>query len=145
MRRIPTALLSLFLIAAAGSARADVLGSEVQFLKLTETVMAKVGQGDLDGAFAAMKPYVVIPAAEFDAITATTRAQRAKAGTRFGKSVGWECLDHEKAGESVARVICYEKTEKHALPWLFYFYKTPRGWVLNSFTWNDNLPSLFAH
>ena len=144
MQRSLFAMLSLIFIAAMGSARADTLESELQFVKLTETVMAKVAQGNIEGALKEIKPYVVIPEAEFDALVAQTKAQRGLAGTRFGKPVGWECLQHRKAGLSVAKVTCYEKTELHALPWLFYFYKSPRGWVLNSFAWNDNLPLLFA-
>lgn len=144
MRHALPAILSFFLITAVGSAHADSLESELQYLKLTESLMAKVAQGDLDGAFQAMKPYLVVPAAEFDALVAQTKAQRGMAGARYGKAVGWECLEHRKVGQSIARVTCFEKTEKHALPWLFYFYKSPRGWILNSFTWNDNLPSLFS-
>jgi len=53
-------------------------------------------------------------------------------------------LRPKNLGQSLVMVTCIEKTEKHALPWLFYFYKSPQGWVLNSFVWNDNLPSLFS-
>ncbi len=106
--------------------------------------MAKVAAGDLDGAFNAMKPYLVIPSAEFDALVVNTKAQRGLAGTRYGKIVGSECFGQKKLGQSLVMVTSIEKAEKHALPWLFYFYKSPQGWVLNSFVWNDNLPSLFS-
>lgn len=144
MRRALPVSLCLSLIAATSPTRADTLASELDYLKLSEALMAQVAAGDLDGAFKAMKPYLVIPDAEFDAMVAKTKAQRGAAGSRYGKTVGWECIRQKKVGLSLARVTCWEKTEKHALPWLFYFYKSPRGWVLNSFTWNDNLPSLFA-
>ena len=144
MPRGLSVLASVLLIAAAGSARADALESDAQLLKFTEGLMAKVAAGDLDGAFQAMKPHLVIPPAEYDALVMNTKAQRGLAGTRYGRVVGSECLSQKKLGESLLRVTCIEKTEKHALPWLFFFYKSPRGWVLNSFVWNDNLPSLFT-
>ena len=144
MRQAVSAVLSVSLFAACGSSFADVIESDAQLMKYSEGIMAKVGRGDLDGAFAAMKPYLVIPDAEFQALIVNTRAQRGQAATRYGKVVGAECVTQKKAGQSVARVICLEKTEKHALPWMFYFYQSPKGWVLNSFVWNDNLPSLFA-
>lgn len=144
MRRVLPILASVLLIAEVGSARADALESDAQLLKFTEGLMTKVAEGDLDGAFMAMKPHLVIPQAEYDALVVNTKAQRGLAGTRYGRVVGSECLGQKKLGQSLVRVTCIEKTEKHALPWLFYFYKSPRGWVLNSFVWNDNLPSLFS-
>jgi hypothetical protein len=144
MRYAAHGILGFFLILASGGTRADTIESDVQVRKFAEAVMGTVGAGDLDGAFKAMKPYVTIPDAEVDALVVGTKAQRSKAGSRFGKTVGAECVDEKKVGQSLIRVICLEKTEQHALPWMFYFYKTPRGWVLNSFVWNDNVPALFA-
>jgi hypothetical protein len=43
----------------------------------------------------------------------------------------------------VLRLLYMEKTEKHALPWAFIFYKTPKGWMLSSFGWNDKMPQFF--
>lgn len=135
--------LALLLFAICNVARADELKSEEQLQPLAEEVMASVAKGDLDAAFTTMKPFVVIPTAEMDALIVNTRAQRGAAGARYGNAVGYECVDTQKVGRSLVKITCIEKTEKHALPWLFYFYKAPRGWVLNSFSWNDNLPALF--
>jgi hypothetical protein len=138
-------LLSLvfLLLPLCNVARADVFKSEEQLQPFAETVMAKVASGEPDAAFASMAPYMMVPQAELDALIVNTRAQRGIVGARFGKTIGYECLGQKKAGQSLVKVTCIEKTEKHALPWLFYFYKAPGGWTLNSFTWNDNLPSLF--
>jgi hypothetical protein len=144
MRRVIPVLFAILLITQVSSPRADALESEAQLLKLAEGVMAKVAMGDLDDGFKAMKPYLIIPQEEFDALVVNTKAQRSLAGARYGKVVGSECFGQKKLGQSLARVMCIEKTEKHALPWLFYFYKSPNGWVLNSFVWNDNLPAAFS-
>ncbi len=143
MRYTVGGIVSLSLLLAGSAVRADALESDLQRLQFTEAVMAKVGVGDLDGAFKVMKPHAIVPEAEYEALVASTKAQRAKVGGRYGKVVGWECLEEKKVGRSLTRVSCIEKTEKHALPWMFYFYKSPRGWVLNSFLWNDNVASLF--
>jgi hypothetical protein len=137
---VSLALLSLSLCNVAS---ADVFKSEELLQPFAETIMAKVGKGELDAAFKAMTPYMIVPQAELDSLIVNTRAQRGIVGARFGKTVGFECLGQKKVGQSLIKVTCIERTEKHALPWLFYFYKAPGGWVLNSFTWNDNLPSLF--
>jgi hypothetical protein len=140
---VRTILLSGLLgVALPGPAVADVLKSD-ELQPFSERVMAKVAKGDLDGAFKEMKPYLVIPDAEYETLAVNTRAQRGLAGTRFGKVVGYECVDTKAVGQSLVQIVCLEKTEKHALPWRFYFYKTPSGWVLNTFKWSDNLPSVF--
>jgi len=126
----------------APPAIAEVLTTE-QLPGFTDRIMVKVGQGDLDGAFVAIKPYLIIPPSELEVLRLSTMSQREMVAGRFGKTVGYECLPKELRGQYVARITCIERTEKHALPWRFYFYLTPTGWVLNTFIWNDNLPSLF--
>jgi succinate dehydrogenase/fumarate reductase flavoprotein subunit len=140
MRFILASLLGCTVLAS--SASAAVLKAE-ELATFTTKVMAKVGKGDLAGAFAEMKPYTIVPSAEFETLKLGTKSQRDMVGGRFGKTIGHECFGAEKRGESLIRITCIEKTEKHALPWRFYFYRTPTGWVLNSFYWNDQLPALF--
>ena len=123
---------------------ADTLKSEQEAKRLAERVMASAAKGDIAGAFAAVKPYVVIPDAELQSMVLQSKAQRDQFGTRYGKSIGYEFISERKAGESILRLVYVEKTDKHALPWMFLFYKTPSGWVLNSFAWNDQIYSVFA-
>ena len=47
------------------------------------------------------------------------------------------------AGESLLRLIYIEKFSTNALPWAFFYYKTPTGWMLNSFAWNDRIQNAF--
>jgi hypothetical protein len=84
-------------------AGADVLKSDQELKTFTERVMDKVGSGDLNAAFAVMKPFVVIPEAEFESLVVNTRAQRGVAGTRYGKAIGYECFAQEKLGQSLAK------------------------------------------
>jgi hypothetical protein len=111
----------------------------------SESVMKKISENDLQAAFALMQPYVVIPSAEFQSVALNSKAQRDQYGARYGKSFGFEFISQQNVGESLVSFVYIEKTEKHALPWTFYYYKTPKGWVLNSFNWNDKLVTLFSN
>lgn len=124
------------------SAMAAALTTE-QLPGFATKVMASVGKGDHAAAFAALKPYIRIPESELEALRLGTLSQRDMLAARLGKPVGYECFPIELRGQYLARITCIERTEKHALPWRFFFYRTPDGWTLNSFIWNDNLPSLF--
>jgi hypothetical protein len=140
MRNLVALVLGCGLLTSNASA-ATLKTEELE--AFTTKVMTKVGKGDFAGAFADMKPYLIVPEAEFETLKAATKSQRDLVGGRFGKAVGYECFKIENRGESLARITCIEKTEKHGLPWRFFFYRSPKGWVLNSFYWNDQLPSLF--
>jgi len=131
-------------VLALNVAHADALKSEAHLRPFADSVMAKVGAGDLVGAFALMKPYTIVPGAEFDATALNSKAQRDLVGARFGVAAGYEFIGESKVGQSLLRLTYIEKTERHALPWMFYFYRSPDGWVLNAFLWHDQLQSLFG-
>jgi len=137
-------LLSFMSLVLCGVANADGFKTEDLLQPFAESVMAKVGKGELNAALTTMQPFMTVPKKEFETVIENTRTQRAKLTDRLGKSNGYECFGQKKVGQSLLKVTCIEKTENVALAWLFYFYKTPRGWVLISFVWNDNLPALFA-
>lgn len=140
MRRLIS--IALFLVASS-PLFADVLKSEQEARRLAEKIMSHAAKGDTAGAFAAMSPYVVIPQTELQSMALQSRAQRDQFGARFGKSVGYEFISERKAGESILKLVYIEKTARHALPWIFVFYKSPSGWVLNSFAWNDQILNVF--
>ena len=140
MRFLATLLLALGL----GTAQAATLADEAAIRSFADGVMAKVGKGNQTGAFAAMKPYTIIPSSEFDAMVLQSKAQRDQFGARYGKPVGYEFISLKRTGQSLLKLTYIEKTEHHALPWLFYFYRGPKGWVLNSFLWHDRMPDLLS-
>lgn len=137
-------VLTLIAIFLSGHSFADTIKAEPDIKPFTENVMGKVAKNDLIGAFSAMKPYVIIPEAEFQSAVLNSKAQRDQFGARYGKTIGYEYIGQKKLGESLIRYTYIEKTEKHALPWIFYFYKGPAGWVLNSFIWNDQMQQIFS-
>jgi hypothetical protein len=135
--------LLLVLVLASSSARADTLKSEQDVKQLSERIMTLAGKGDFVGAFSAMKPYVIVPDSEFESIVLQSKSQRDQFAGRYGKSIGYEFISETKAGASILKHIYIEKTAKHALPWMLIYYKTPNGWVLNSFAWNDQIQNVF--
>jgi hypothetical protein len=135
--------LGVFVLLVSG-ARADTLKTESDVRSFADGVMEKLVTSGLPAAFDAMKPITVVPDAEFESAALSSKAQREKVGARYGKTIGYEYIATVKAGDSLLRLTYLEKTEKHALPWFFYFYKTPQGWVLNSFVWNDQIQLAFG-
>lgn len=134
-------VLILFMLTI--SANAETLKNEAATKGLCERIMKKVSKSDLEGVFDLMKPYAVISEEELQSISLQSKTQREQLADRLGKSIGYEFINSKKVGQSLMMYQYIEKTEKHALNWNFYFYRTKDGWVLNSFNWNDHIPNLF--
>ena len=137
-------LLSVvFIIITCTTVFADVLKDENEIRKFTDSVMTAVASNDLKAAFERMKPYAALPSTEVDAAFLQTKTQRDQVGDRYGKVQSYEYISFDKIATSLIRVQYIEKTDKTALPWIFYFYKTEKGWTLNTFSWSDNVKVLF--
>lgn len=135
--------LLVSLLLRAGPASAEVFADEAALRAFGDKVMTLVAKGEHAKALDLMKPYTLQPPDEFKSTAEASQASRAQHATRYGKPVGFAFVSQRKVGDAVLRLLYMEKTEKHALPWAFIFYKTPKGWMLSSFGWNDRLPQFF--
>jgi hypothetical protein len=139
---IRTIALFLFL-ALSPFVRADAINSEAELRPFTDHLMALVVSSGMAAVFDAMKPLAAIPEAEFQSLSLASQSQREQFGSRLGKTIGYEFISQKKVGDSLIRFVYIEKTDKTALSWYFYFFKTEKGWVINTFTWNAQVAPLF--
>lgn len=138
-------LIAAGLIAVMAPLHAGALKSEVEAQALTERIMQSIIKDDLDGAYELIKAHSVLPAVELDGGLQATKAQRdAQFLRRYGDSVGYEQVSRKKLGESMVRLIYIEKAQKHPLPWTFFFYRTPAGWLLTQVRWDDQSAAVYA-
>jgi hypothetical protein len=122
---------------------ADTFPSAAAAKVFTDKVLAKVGAGDVEAGVSMIKPYTIIPAAEFEAMAGQIALQLPAVAQRFGKPVGSEFIKESKVGDSFVRLLYLSKYEKHAMRWNFYLYKTPQGWVINTFNFDDKIHEMF--
>ena len=130
-------------LAACNFATADTLKDPAEARLLSDKVMQLVGKGEVADGLLLIKSYLIIPVAEFDLTLSQMKAQQPLVEQRFGKSIGQEFLREDKVGENLIRFRYLHRFEKHIMQWNFYFYKTPKGWVLNTYKSDDDLKSLF--
>jgi len=121
----------------------QALKAEADIQPFTDKVMKALVKDGISAAFVVMKPVSIIPETEFDSVVLASKAQRDQYGARYGATIGYEYISSKKVGDSLVRVRYIEKTQKHAMPWVFYFYKASGSWVLNSFQWSDQMPVVF--
>jgi hypothetical protein len=138
-----TLLASLTLTVAFAQVHAQGVPSMTDLRKVTDAAMVKVGSGDIEGGLKEIRPFTVIPSAEFDAMMGQLPLQLPGITARFGSSIGQEFIKEDRLGDSLVRLVYVNKFEKHAMRWLFYCYKGKGGWVVNTFRFDDKWHELF--
>jgi hypothetical protein len=131
------------LLCVCCGAWADTLKTPAEARQLTDRVMAKVGEGDIEGGLRLTAPFLVISPAELDAAIGQIKVQLPSMSQRFGKSIGAEFIREDRVGDNLIRIVQLHRFEKHVMRWNFYFYRGKSGWVLNTFKTDDDIRQLF--
>ena len=107
--------------------------------KLSDNAATLIGEGKLKEAYETLKPYWAIPDHEVDAIIYQTETQRGPIATRFGKSLSIEHIKTESIGDVFVRHIYLERFEKHALAWIFMYYRPKDRWLVNAVIYSPEI------
>ena len=133
------------LIVVSGGAFADQpLTTTAAARELADRVVDTMVAGDFDGAFKLLKSASVIPEADFDSVLGRAKPQYLAGVQRYGKNLAREFVREDKVGDSLYRVIELDKFEKTAIRWVFVFYRTKDGWLVNDFLFDDKVRLLFC-
>ena len=135
--------LTIATASLSATAQSQFLGGATEVRKMADGIMGSVAAGNYDGAWSQMKPYTVVPAAEFDVFTAQFSSQLPNILQRYGTPLGSEFVREEKAGESLLRLVYLAKYQKTGMRWFFVFYRGEKGWVLSDFKFDGNLVAVF--
>lgn len=136
-------LLLAIIFPFIGYANADVLKDKDEAKKIAKSAMEYVGKGDVEKGLLLIKPYLIIPEHEFEGVLSSLKMQAPAIEQRYGKTIDIEFMDVEEVGESLMLVMYIQKFERHLMRWKFYFYKPADGWVLNTFSTDDQIQMMF--
>lgn len=103
-----------------------------------ERIMALVGAGRTEEAFAQIKQRMAVPAVEVDALFSKISPQLPQMLERNGQMIGHEFISEKTAGKHVVRLIYLARQERNAVGWVFLGYQGKEGWSINSFNFVDN-------
>lgn len=135
--------MALFLLFIFSTVVADGLSSIENARAVADEAMSKFGREEFEPGYDSLKPYWPLPVVEIDNLISQTKTQWPLVQQRFGKSLGTEFVKVEKGGNSFVRFTYLQKFEKHAIRWLFVFYKPREEWVINGVTFDDQVGKLF--
>lgn len=124
--------------------------AQVHFLKDLESAKSlslKVTQlfleGDISSAANLLRPYWPVPENELSNFETKTIQGINILSERFGKLEGIEKISERAIKQTVVEEVYLVKFEKSAIRLVYVFYKSNKGWILNSFKWDDNLENIF--
>jgi len=110
---------------------------------LCDSAMKAVAGGEIGDGFAELRPCWVFSPKDFADYQIKTIQKMTSLTPTYGKVVGWEFVREDAAGESLLRLIYLQKFERHALGWVFIFYKPRDRWLLNEFRWDESIERVF--
>ena len=90
-----------------------------------------------------MKNYWPIPEAEIDNLENQTKSISLVILPRYGSTVGYLKLKEQRLKDFAIKITYIVLFEKHAVRITYIFYNSGKGWILNSFKWDDNFKEEF--
>jgi len=125
-------------VAAAAPAKTLYAADRAALRAEIDRIMALVGAGRTEDAFAQIKQRMAVPAVEVDALLSKISPQLPQMLERNGQMIGHEFISEKVAGKHVVRLIYLARQERNAMTWVFMGYQGSEGWSINSFNFVDN-------
>lgn len=122
---------------------ADTLSDLDAVRAVSDKAMVQIGSGRTDEGLRILKPYSAAEPAEFDGLIAQVNKQVPAMEARFGKVVGYERVREDRAGESLMQISYLQKYDLSGIRWVFRYYRSPTGWLLDSMTFDGQLDLLY--
>jgi hypothetical protein len=144
LQRLCMGLASALLLTVVCLAQGATLRNPEEAKELAEKVLARVVVGNMDSAFALVKPHWPFPENELEELATQAVQQRNLMANRIGKSIGFALVRREMVPEVFLRLTYVEKLENTGLRWMFTFYKAKDAWKCHSLVWDDDIAKLFS-
>jgi hypothetical protein len=117
-------------------------------LEDAKTLSKKVVESFMDSkiskSFEEMKYYWPLPENEIDDLQEkTTKYLNILEDRMMGKPIGYEKIKEETLGDFAIRETYIIKYPISAIRLKFVYYKNEKGWILNSFKWDDTFSEEF--
>ena len=123
-------------------ANADSFANLAEARKVADKAVALFKDEKMVEGYNVLKPFWPLAPVEIDNLANQTATQWPMVKQRFGGSLSTEFIVETKAGQSLAQLVYLHKFERHALRWVFVFYKPTDKWLINSVSFDDSIGQL---
>jgi hypothetical protein len=130
--------IGLFTFSINVSAQEKTLATVKETQQLSYEVSKLFKEGNLAAAFDKMDLYLPLPADEKAELRNQTIKYKSVLESRLGKRVGFKRATEKRIEDVAIREVYFVLHELSAIRLIFTYYKSPEGWILNSFKWDDS-------
>ncbi len=132
-----------FILPQSASAQDKTLPDVKATQQLSYEVSKLFKEGNYSEAFDKMDPYLPLPEEEKQNLRSQTIKYKTVLEERFGQRTGFSRATDKRIGEVAIRECYLVQYELHAIRLIFVYFKSPSGWILNSFKWDDSFAEEF--
>jgi hypothetical protein len=90
-----------------------------------------------------MRPFWPVSESEINTLLEQTVKYSSILEDRYGKIINQQKVKEETIKDFALKEIYFVNYEKSAIRLIFIYYKGSKGWILNSFKWDDNFTEEF--
>lgn len=139
------ALVVILILLLSQPLYAEDLKNLSEVKSLSKKMMEMFIREDFKGGLDIAKKYWPLSPVEIDNLANQIQLQWSVVKQRFGNTIGYEFIKEEKIGNSFVRFFYLQKFEKHAIYWIFTYYRPKNRWIINQISFKDDLDPLFEH
>ena len=136
---ITTCLLSITVFS-----QSKTLKNQEKASQLSKEVTELFREKDVSGAVKKLTPYWVVPMNEIIGMEEKTVKYLNMLDDRFGLIIGATKGKTELVNDFAIRETYFIMYEKSAIRLVFTYYRNTKGWVVNSFKWDDSFDKEFT-
>ena len=140
---------NLFLLTLLTLLSSGLFGQEKILKDISETedlsklVVSHFLEGEVSQAFEELSKYWPMPANELVSIEEKTIKYLNLLSPRFGEKVDTLKVKNETISDIAIRETYLLRYEKSAIRLIITYYRNDRGWIVNSFKWDDSFAEEF--
>jgi len=121
------------------------LKSEEEINRLVEHSVQLFKDKKISESFTLLTPYWPMPQNELNTLEIQTQKYMDLMLTRFGEPVDYLKLKEQHLKNFAIKITYIIRFEKHAVRLIYIFYNSGKGWILNTFHWDDQFAAEFDH
>lgn len=113
--------------------------SKEEIKTFSEDVMNSFAKKNFKNAYSILRMKWILPENELDQLEGITLKQMNMVSARYGEILGYEFYKDLLINESLLRKIYILKFENNPIVFLFTYYNSGKGWILNGFKYSDDV------
>ncbi|WP_299888286.1 hypothetical protein [uncultured Lacinutrix sp.] len=117
--------------------------SEKEIQDFSENVMLLFNQNKVSEAFLLLNDYWPIPKTEVELIEEKTIKGLNTVESIYGKAKGIKKINYSNLENITIRETYFSLYRVSALRFIFIYYKTEKGWIVNQFKWDEDFEDEF--